>query len=40
VRVADDECLQAALGVYPIYCLGVEQGQAVPEDVSVGGGFD
>jgi hypothetical protein len=40
VRVADDDGLQASLGGYPVYRLAVEQGQAVPEDVSVGGGFD
>lgn len=40
VRVADHNRFQSALGFNPVYGLAVEQGQAVPEDVSVGGGFD
>jgi hypothetical protein len=38
--VADDDGLQAALGVYPEFGFAVEEGQAVPEDVSVARGFD
>ena len=40
MRVTDDNRLQASLLVDPFDSFVVEQRQAVPEDVSVVGGFD
>ena len=40
VRVADDDGGEAAEGFDAADGGGVEQGEAVPEDVAVGGGLD
>ena len=40
MRVTDHDRFQASLVVDPFDGFVVEQRQAIPEDVSVGGGFD